>query len=77
MKIDKYILPQRQQRWNSNKYNKLLAIKPTLREWKQGYRKNLKEEAILCRLYKGHTRTTHSYLRWLLLFLKCHACQTK
>ena len=35
MKINKYILQQRQQRWNNNENNKLLEIKPTLREWKQ------------------------------------------
>ena len=40
MKINQYILQQRQQRWNSNKHNKLLEIKPTLGEWKLGYRKN-------------------------------------
>ena len=30
MKINKYILQQRQQRWNNNENNKLLKIKPTL-----------------------------------------------
>ena len=30
MKINKYILQQRQQHWNINKHNKLLGIKPSL-----------------------------------------------
>ena len=34
MKINKYLLQQRQQRWNNNENNKLLEIKPTLGEWK-------------------------------------------
>ena len=62
MKINEYILQQKQQNWNSNKHNKLLEIKPTLEEWKQGYRKNWKE-IILSRLCIGHTRITHSYLK--------------
>ena len=37
MKINKYILQQKQQCWNSNKHNELLEIKPTLEEWKQSY----------------------------------------
>ena len=58
MKINEYILQQRQQCWNSNKYNKLLEIKATLGEWKQGYRKKKrKEEVILSRLHIGHTRS--------------------
>ena len=39
MKINKYILQQRQQRWNNNENNKLLEIKPTLEEWKQSFKK--------------------------------------
>ena len=77
MKINEFILQQRQQLWNSNKYNKLLEIKPTLGEWKQGYRKNWKEGVILSRLCIGHTRTTHSYLLEAKQQLMCHACQTK
>ena len=39
MKIHKYILHQRQQRWNNNENNKLLEIKSTLGEWKQNLKK--------------------------------------
>ena len=39
MKINKYILQQRQQRWNNNENNKLLEIKATLGEWKQSLKK--------------------------------------
>ena len=42
MKINKYILHQRQQRWNNNGNNKLLEIKPTLGEWKQSFKKKPK-----------------------------------
>ena len=74
IKINKYILQQRQRRWSINNYNKLLEIKPILGEWKQSFRKSRKEEVVLSRLRRGHTRITHSYL------LKeeqpiCHACQ--
>ena len=41
MKINKYILQQRQQCWNSNKHNKLLEIKSTLGEWEESYRKKM------------------------------------
>ena len=61
MKINKYILQQRQQCWNSNKHNKLLESKSTLGEWKQGCRKNRKVEVILSRLCIGHTSITHSW----------------
>ena len=39
MKINKYILQQRQQRWNNNENNELLETKPTLGEWKQSLKK--------------------------------------
>ena len=58
MKINEYILQQRQQHWNSNRHNKLLEIKPTLGEGKQNYRKKRKEEVIVqtsYRLYKDNT----------------------
>ena len=76
MKIDKYKVQQRQKRWNSNKHNKLLEIRPTLGEWKQSYRKNWKE-VISFRLCIGHTKTTHSYLLEAKRQPTCHVCQTK
>ena len=39
IKINKYILQQRQQHWNNKENNKLLEIKPTLGEWKQSLKK--------------------------------------
>ena len=39
MKMNKYILQQRQQSWNNNENDKLLEIKPTLGEWKQSLKK--------------------------------------
>ena len=41
MKINKYILHQRKQRWNNNENNKLLEIKPT---WKQSLKKKKKKK---------------------------------
>ena len=78
MKINKYILQQRQQRWNNKENNKLLEIKPTLGEWKQSFRKNRKEEITLSRLRIGHTRITHSYLlKGKQQQPMCYAYQTK
>ena len=78
MEINEYILQQRQQRWNSNKHNKLLEIKTTLGEWKQGYKfkKKLERSHLVQTSYK-HTRTTHSYLLEAKQQPMCHACQTK
>ena len=59
MKINKYILQQRQQRWNNNENNKLLEIKPTLREWKQSFKKKMKRGGCIVqtldRSYKDNT----------------------
>ena len=76
MKINKYILQQRQQRWNNNENNKLLEIKPIPGEWKQSL-KNRKEEITLYRLRIGHTRITHSYLLEAKQQPMYYACQTK
>ena len=48
MKVDEYILQQSRQRWNSDKHKKLLEIKSTLEEWKQGYRKKKNEKKSSC-----------------------------
>ena len=77
MKINKYIRQQRQQHWNNNENNKLLEIEPTLREWKQSFKKNEEEEVTLSRLRIGHTRITHSYLLEGKQQPMCYACQTK
>ena len=76
MKINKYILQQRKQRWNNNENNKLLEIKPTLGEWKQSL-KNRKEKITLSRFRIGHTRITHFYLLEGKQQPICYACQTK
>ena len=76
MKINKYILQQRQQLWNNHENNKLLEIKPTLGEWKQSFKKT-KEEVTLSRLRIGHTRITHSYLLEGKQRPICYAGQTK
>ena len=59
MKMNKYILHQRQQRWNNNENNKLLEIKPTLGEWKQSFKKKLKRGGYTVqtpdRSYKDNT----------------------
>ena len=59
MKINKYILQQRQQRWNNNENNKLLEIKPTLGKWKQSFKKTLKRGGYIVqtldRSYKDNT----------------------
>ena len=58
MKIDKYKLEQRQQRWNNNENNKLLEIKSTLGEWKQSLKKTKRRNYIVQtpdRSYKDNT----------------------
>ena len=77
IKINKYILQQRQQRWNNNENNKLLEIKPTLGEWKQSFKKKQEEEVTLSRRRIGHTRITHSYLFEGKQQPMCYVCQTK
>ena len=69
IKINKYILQQRQ-----HHYNKLLEIKTILGKWKQSFRKSWKEEVILSRLHIGHTRITHSYLLKEEKQPICHVC---
>ena len=76
MKINIYLLQQRQQRWNNNEKNKLLEIKLTLGEWKQSF-KNWKEEITLSRVRIGHTRITHFYLLEGKQQSMRYACQTK
>ena len=75
MKINKYMLQQRQKCWNNNENNKLLEIKPTLGEWKQSLKKKRKEEITLSRLQIGHTRITHLFTQRKTT--KCYACQIK
>ena len=77
MKINKYILQQRQQHWKNYDDNKLLEIKPTQGEWKQSLKKTQKEEITLSRLRIGHTRITHSYLLEGKKQPMCYACQSK
>ena len=59
MKINRYILQQRQRRWNNNENDKLLEIKPTLREWKQSLKKKPKRGNYIVqtpdRSYKDNT----------------------
>ncbi len=44
IKLNKYTLQQREQRWDSNKHYKLQEIKPTLDGWKEGYRPHPREK---------------------------------
>ena len=77
MKINKYMLQQRQQHWNSNKHNKLLKIKPALREGKQSYRKKTKKRRLYCPDFVYVIQGQHilTYLKWSSN--QCHTCQTK
>ena len=77
MKINEYILQQRQQRWNNKENDELLEIKPTLGEWKQSFKNNRKEEITLSRLRIDHTRITHSYLLEGKQQPMRYACQAK
>ena len=47
--------------WNNTIENKLLDIKPIIREH-QSVLKNIRKVVVLARLHLGNTRVTHSYL---------------
>ena len=74
MKINKYILQQRQQCWNSNEHNKLLEMKPTLGEWKKLQKKPRRGGHIVQTSYRSYKNT---FLLTAKQQLMCHACQTK
>ena len=80
MKINKYILQQRQQRWNNNENDKLLKITPpsvglifnNLKSFKKP-----KRGVYMSRPQIGHTRITPSYIIEGKQQPMCYACQTK
>ena len=59
MEINEYLLQEREQCWNSNKYNRLLESKSTLGEWKKLDKKKTKRRKHLVltsyRSYKDST----------------------
>ena len=61
MKINKYILHQRQF-WNNNENNNSLEIKPTLGEWKQSFKKT-KRDYIIQTLDKSYEDNTLLFTR--------------
>ena len=75
IKINKYILQQRQHHWSNNNYNKPLEIKPILGEWKQGFRKNWKEEVVFSslRIQSLCDGTLHSV--WTLYYPEINGSQ--
>ena len=60
--INKYISNEWQTLWNNSIGNKLLDIKPTIREYQSVVQNIRKEEVVLAQLCLGYTRVTHSYL---------------
>ena len=63
MKINRYILEKRQQRWNNNENNKLLEIKLTLAEWKQSFKKPKRGGYIVLTLEKSYKDKTLLFTR--------------
>ena len=61
-KIKQIITKTWQQLWHENAQNKLRQIEPLLKERKREASNTRREEAILSRLRKGHTRLTHDFI---------------
>ena len=75
MKINKLILQQRQQRWNSNKHNKLMEMWVYhIRGMETRLLKNTKSHLFLTSYwsYKNNTFLLKAKQQQM-----CHACQTK
>ena len=51
-----------QSQWDTDLFNKLHSVKPTLGEWYPSYRSIRQEEVIITRLRTGHSHLTHSWL---------------
>ena len=51
-----------QQAWGGQRDNKLRELKPVLRPWRSGSRRNRQEEVVLSRLRIGHTYATHGHI---------------
>ena len=73
--INRLILDKWQARWSTCIDNKLFRIKPTLGEWRPGFRNSRKEEVILSRLRIGHTYFSHSFILHREDRPECIACQ--
>ena len=73
--INRLILDKWQARWSTCIDNKLFKIKPTLGEWRPGFRNSRKEEVVLSRLRIGHTYFSHSFILRREDRPECIACQ--
>ena len=60
--IKKVMRDEWQRQWSAVQENKLRSIKNNITTWASSYRRNRKEEVLLCRLRIGHTRLTHAHL---------------
>ena len=60
--INKYIFTKWKSSWNETCFNKLKEIEPAVNHHRRVPKLSRREEIILARLRKGHTRLTHSYL---------------
>ena len=73
--IHRFIFQKWQERWSSCPDNKLFKIKPTLGEWRPGFRNSRREEVVLSRLRIGHTYFSHSFILRQEDPPECIACQ--
>ena len=60
--INKYILSEWQNAWDTATFNKLHAIKPVVGNNSSAIRNVRREDVVITRLRIGHTRFTHSYI---------------
>ena len=59
---NKYILSEWQKSWDAAAFNKLHAIKPLIGNNPSAIRNIRREDVVITRLCKGHTRFSHSNL---------------
>ena len=59
---DAFVRRQWQRKWEAERANKLRELKPSLGPWPSSFRRNRREEVILCRMRIGHCYATHGYL---------------
>ena len=72
--INEFIKTTLQDAWSRNTNNKSYSVKPVLGDWLPSYRRDRREEVVLCRIRIGHTRHTHGHLLTKDLAPECIPC---
>ena len=59
--INKYVFNKWLTSWNETRYRKLKEVEPIVNHYRLVLKLSRREEIVLARLRKGHTRLTHSW----------------